>query len=77
MIIKRDILDTTFGSNKAQQILCSSSYNTPKSYKQYFRPTNKEDPWLSYTNYADSSMMYGENGKCTCVVTSVRSGAIC
>ena len=72
MIIKRDILDTKFGNKKAKQIVCSSKQKTSKSYKQIFRSSskNKEDPWLSYTDYADSSMMYGENGKCASVVLS-------
>jgi len=62
MIIKRDILDTEFGSNKAQPIQCSSDYKTETSYNQYFRSGVGEDPWLSYHHHGTSSMMYGESG---------------
>lgn len=70
MIIKRDILDTKFGNKKDKQIVCSSKEKSSKNKKQIFRTgtKNKEDPWLSYTDYADSSMMYGENGNSTSVV---------
>ena len=61
MIIKRNMIDTKFGGPKNQQILCSSDYNTPKMYQQYYR-NNGEDPWLSYKHHGTASMMYGENG---------------
>ena len=69
MIIKREILDTKFGNKKSKQIVCSSKEKSSKNKKQIFRTgtKNKEDPWLSYTDYADSSMMYGENGNSTSV----------
>ena len=63
MIIKRNMLDSKFGGGKGQQILCSSDYNTPKTYNQYYRSgCCPEDPWLSYQHHGTSSMMYGENG---------------
>ena len=62
MIMKRSIIDSKFGGAKDQQILCSSDYSTPKTYRQYYRKQNKEDPWLSYKHHGTASMMYGENG---------------
>ena len=62
MIVKRDMIDTKFGGPKDQQILCSSDYNTPKMFKQYYRNGANEDPWLSYKHHGTASMMYGENG---------------
>jgi len=61
MIMKRSVIDSKFGGPKAQQILCSSSYNTPRSHKQYYRNGASEDPWLSYLDHGTSSMMYGES----------------
>ena len=61
--MKRNVIDTKFGGPKDQEVLCSSDYNTPKMYKQYFRSTCcPEDPWLSYKHHGTASMMYGENG---------------
>ena len=63
MIIKRNMIDTKFGGPKNQQILCSSDYNTPKMFEQYYRHgCCPEDPWLSYKHHGTSSMMYRENG---------------
>ena len=62
MIVKRNMIDTKFGGPKDQQILCSSDYNTPKMFKQYYRNGANEDPWLSYKHHGTASMMYGENG---------------
>ena len=56
------MIDTKFGGPKDQQILCSSDYNTPKMFKQYYRNGANEDPWLSYKHHGTASMMYGENG---------------
>ena len=61
--MKRDVIDTKFGSSKAQEVLCSSDYKTAKQYLQYYRSNVDEDPWLSYLDHGESSMMYGENGK--------------
>ena len=65
MIMKRNVIDTKFGGPVDQEILCSSDYKTPKQYKQYYRSTHESDPWLSYLDHGTSSMMYGEDGKCT------------
>ena len=62
MIVKRDMIDAKFGGPKDQQILCSSDYNTPKMFRQYYRNGANEDPWLSYKHHGTASMMYGENG---------------
>ena len=62
MIVKRNMIDTKFGGPKDQQILCSSDYNTPKKFRQYYRNGANEDPWLSYKHHGTESMMYGENG---------------
>ena len=60
MIVKRNIIDSPFGGPKPQEILCSNDYSTAKSYNQYYRTGNAEDPWLSYHDHGTSSMMYGE-----------------
>ena len=63
MIVKRNMIDTKFGGPKDQQILCSSDYNTPKMFKQYYRNGANEDPWLSYKHHDNiQTILYGEAG---------------
>ena len=66
MIINRSIIDTQFGSFKQKEILCSSTYATPKSYGQYFRETGQDPQLLYKLDNGKTSLMYGEHGKYAC-----------
>ena len=67
MVIKRSIIDNTFGAGVAQEILCSSDYDTPQKRAQTYRPGRPPEPWLGYHYNMTSNMtsvMHAEAGKC-------------